>query len=117
MAKFRGWYIRLWGALYLNAIRSSSTSIHLYGNVSLINHSCHPTVACDINPIDGTANIIVVQKQGMKMGQQLTFDYVVGQAVWENWNFVQKQEYLIQNYGIVCTGNQLTCTCSSSVRV
>ena len=114
VVQFRGWYIRLWGALYLNAIRSSPTSIHLYGNVSLINHSCFPTVACDIHPTDGTANIMVVQKNGIKMGQQLTFDYVVGQSVWENWTQKQKQDYLFQNYGITCTGNQSTCTCSSS---
>ena len=111
-------YLRLWGVLFLNAIRSPADGdLHLYGAVSLLNHSCFPTCALrfDAPGAGGAAGAVSVVVRGpaaLRAGTQATIDYVEGQAVRERWSKKKRKRHLHDNYGIVCTMDPSTCSCT-----
>ena len=116
-------YLRLWGILFLNAIRtpppSSSTStsistsqLRLYGSISLINHACYPNCGLQFDE-EGSASVVVIAKSGLARGVQLTINYVELQAERERWHKNKRKRHLHDNYGIACTSNPKTCSCSA----
>ena len=106
-------YLRLWGVLFLNAIRSPADGdLHLYGAVSLVNHSCFPTCALRFDaPGAGAVSVVVRGPAALGAGTQATIDYVEGQAGRERWSKKKRKRHLHDNYGIVCTMDPSTCSC------
>ena len=118
-------YLRIWGVLFLNAIRSPLSGdglLHLFSSVSLINHSCFPTCALRFEKaVEGEGAAVSVVVNGttghgiLREGAQVTIDYVEAQAERERWSKNKRKKYLFQNYGIVCTSDPLTCACKGSI--
>jgi hypothetical protein len=119
-------YLRLWGVMFLNALRSappispasssSSSStipqLRLYGSISLINHSCYPSCGLQFDGEEGSASVVVIAKSGLPAGRQVTINYVEQQAEQERWHKNKRKRHLHENYGIVCTANPTTCLCA-----
>lgn len=101
---------RIWGVLYLNAMRTEETGLTLWALPSFINHSCSPNVALQFE--DGLLHMHAARD--IEEDEELFIDYAVGQTKQHNWTPTQKQEYLYLNYGFDCkVGNKL-CPCSKS---
>ena len=101
-------YLQYWGILYLNAIRSATPShLSLYGVLSLLNHSCSPTVGLRFDD-QGRAGAVALGT--MLPGTQLTVNYIEVQAAKEKWTKKQQRQYLYEQYGIHCTSSA-ACVC------
>lgn len=101
-------YLRFWGVLSLNAIRSEN-KLNLYGAISLLNHSCFPTCGISFEPKTQNASIVVIGKALMPQ-MQLTIDYCENEAATRKWSQEEKKTHLFENYAIICTGDA-TCKC------
>ena len=101
---------RMWGVLYLNAMRTEETGLTLWALPSLLNHSCSPNVALQFQ--DGLLHMNAARD--IDEDEELSIDYAVGQTQQHNWTPIQKQEYLYLNYGFDCKVDNKLCPCSKS---
>jgi len=106
----RNVYLRLWGILALNSIRTFGV-LRLYGALSLLNHSCYPTCSLSYDNEKCSTSLVVRAGETLLPEQQLTINYIEDQSQGEGWPASKSAEHLHQNYGIVCTGSPRTCTC------
>ena len=107
----RDLYLRLWGVLSVNAVRSPSDHVlSLFGCISLMNHSCYPT--CGLQFDDKNSEIVnVVTLRDMKTDEQLTFNYCEIQSERQSWTGKERSDHLRSSYNITCTQNQYNCQC------
>ena len=106
----RDLYLRLWGVLSVNAVRSPSDHVlALFGSISLMNHSCYPTCGLQFDKNSEIVNVVTLRD--MKKDEQLTFNYCEIQSERQSWTGKERADYLRSSYNIICTQSQNNCQC------